>query len=294
MAEAILRKAAHLPPGEVPLKVYRIDNHHASPAFHSHEFGELVIITHGQAIHQVESRRYRIRQGDVFVILEGTRHAYRTPEALGLINLLFDGAALGLPEADLRMLPGYQALFEIEPRVRQRHHSRNRLRLSALQLEELLAPVALLEHELQVQSPGYHFAALGRWMEIVLYLSRAYGHQPLTGAAPEIGGLSRVLGYMESHLATPQSIESLAALAGMSPASFFRAFGEVLGCPPIQHLTRLRIDRAKRLLCNPQARISDISGAVGFEDSNYFARQFRRFTGMSPRRWREFATSGRS
>jgi len=292
MAENILSKAVYLPQGEVPLRVIRIDNHHPMPQAHTHEFGELVIITHGQATHQVDSRRYRIRQGDVFVIHEGTPHAYLKPEALGLVNLLFDWPSLGLPEADLRMLPGYQALFEIEPRVRQRHHLRHRLRLSPLELEELLTPVARLERELQVRGPGYRFAALGHWMEIALHLSRAYGRQPLTGAAPKVGGLSRALGYMESHLGSPQSVESLAALAGMSPASFFRAFNEVLGSPPIRHLTRLRIDRAKRLLCDPRARIGDISEAVGFEDSNYFARQFRRFTGMSPRQWREFATSG--
>ena len=52
---------------------------------------------------------------------------------------------------------------------------------------------------------------------------------------------------------------------------------------PMDYLIRMRIDKAVHLLRRGGMRVTEVSEAVGFNDSNYFARQFRQVTGQSPR-----------
>jgi transcriptional regulator GlxA family with amidase domain len=75
-------------------------------------------------------------------------------------------------------------------------------------------------------------------------------------------------------------------MSGMSRRNFLRAFESTMGCPPITYLIRLRIRRASELLQQHESSITEIAMAVGFNDSNYFSRQFRAVTGESPRNYR--------
>jgi AraC-like DNA-binding protein len=78
------------------------------------------------------------------------------------------------------------------------------------------------------------------------------------------------------------SIERLARSAGMSRSAFTRAFARNLGCPPLEALARLRLDRAQALLAEPGAAIAAVARASGFGDHRYFARVVRRRLGVSP------------
>ena len=58
-----------------------------------------------------------------------------------------------------------------------------------------------------------------------------------------------------------------------------------------QLIAQRRVDAAKVMLLSGGASVSEIAGAVGFSDYNYFARIFKSFTGMSPRAFRKGYTS---
>ena len=77
----------------------------------------------------------------------------------------------------------------------------------------------------------------------------------------------------------------------MSPSSLFRLFRHHVGHSPVDYLIRLRIGRAAEMLRRETARISEVSEAAGFTDSNYFSRQFHRVMGVSPRDYRRGAHS---
>jgi AraC-like DNA-binding protein len=65
-----------------------------------------------------------------------------------------------------------------------------------------------------------------------------------------------------------------------------RVFRKATGQTPIEYLVRLRIQKAMELLRTTDRTITEIAMDVGFNDSNYFARQFRRLTDRSPRAFR--------
>ena len=92
--------------------------------------------------------------------------------------------------------------------------------------------------------------------------------------------LGRTLSWIDRTI----SVGELAARTAMSERTFLRRFREATGVSPVDYLLRARIRRAMELLDRRAAKlsISEIASRCGFEDSNYFTRQFRRRTGKSP------------
>jgi AraC-like DNA-binding protein len=281
-----LRPSSVFTDSTFPLRVIRVPAHRAMCALHAHGFEELVVIVGGRARHQVGREVYDIGAGDVFVILGGMAHCYPEARELSLINLLYDSSALRLPRADLGALPGYQSLFRVEPRVRSRQRFKNQLRLSVEDLGRLLNRVAELEAELKRRAPGYRFMATMHFMDIVGFLSRAYGRTATPEEPRPVSAISRALSHIEEHYAEPIRVEDLCRVAHLSTSSLFRAFREIVGRPPMEHVIRLRVDKAAQLLRGGGRRIGEAGDDAGFADSNYFSRQFRRVMGVSPREYR--------
>ncbi len=279
-----LKAAEIFPNPRFRLHVMRIESHHMSQP-HTHDFEELVVIVGGTGKHQVGSEVYDISAGDVFVMLGGMNHCYPEANKLSLINLLYDPANLRLPLADLGALPGYHALFQVEPRLRQQRRFQNRLKLDMDELGRLAVLIGELESELRSKTAGAHFLATAHFMRIFGWLARAYTRMPVTRKRP-LDQISRMLGHLEQHYAAPLNIDDLAKVARMSPSSLFRLFRQHVGRSPVDYLIRLRIGRAAEMLRRESARISEVSETVGFGDSNYFSRQFHRVMGVSPREFR--------
>jgi len=279
-----MRSVEVFPDPTFRLRVMRVPMHGSGPTPHAHEFEELVLITGGRGLHSIGAESYPIDAGEVFVVLRGMSHHYPETQGLSLINILYDPRRFRVARADLAALPGYHALFEVEPRLRQRERFQNRLKLPLRDLGPLLGIVAEMERELTERSPGYRYLATAHFERIVGFLARAYTQATAPGARP-VTQISEALAYLEQHYAEPVTVEDVAAAAGTSPTSLYRLFREVVGRSPIDYLIHLRIEKAAQLLRRGGLRVGEVSGAVGFNDSNYFARQFRSVTGRSPREY---------
>lgn len=87
--------------------------------------------------------------------------------------------------------------------------------------------------------------------------------------------------------AKPWSVALLARRSGLSVSRFAHVFTQQLGVSPLAYLEQARLQAAQGLLLGTGRRISDIAAAVGMADAAWFAQRFRRWTGQSPRRFRE-------
>lgn len=245
-----------------------------------------MVVLDGHGKHEVGREVYEISTGDVFVLLGDVSHCYPEVKALSLINILYDSANLRLPRADLGAVPGYHALFEVEPRLRGRQRFQNRLQLGMDELGRLAKLIAELEAELSAQSPGSHSVATAHFMQIVAFLARAYSTMSVEKQRP-VTQISELLGYLDQHFAEPLTIRDLAKVAHLSETSLFRLFRQLMGRSPIGYLIRLRINKAAKLLRREPLRVKEVSEAVGFTDGNYFTRQFRQVMGISPREYQK-------
>jgi len=272
------------PEEDFPLRVMRIKSHSPS-TLHGHDFHELVVVLGGAARHVTSEGSYSIAAGDVFLIRGDLAHGYEDTNRLMIINILFDPGALGLPMGDLRRMPGYHVLFSIEPLLRRKHSFKGRLKLATDQLAEAAQLIARLDAELSESPAGYRFMARAHLMHLIGFLSRCYSD---TGATERhsLLALGEVLSFLERHYDEQISVDRLAEIAAMSESSLMRAFHKVTGKSPIDYLVGLRITKAAELLRSTDLRITEVSFRSGFNDSNYFSRQFRKTMGTSPRDYR--------
>jgi AraC family transcriptional regulator len=94
--------------------------------------------------------------------------------------------------------------------------------------------------------------------------------------------LRRAVDFMEANLDRDSSIAELAAAAGLSPVYFARQFKVATGLAPHQHLLRLRVERAKRLLSTGDLPIAAIALDCGFCHQEHLTRVFHRVCGTTP------------
>jgi transcriptional regulator GlxA family with amidase domain len=78
----------------------------------------------------------------------------------------------------------------------------------------------------------------------------------------------------------------MAARTGLARRSFDRRFARATGRSPIAYVQALRVDAAKRRLERSDAPVEEIAAAVGYENTSYFRRLFKRTTRMTPAGYR--------
>ncbi|MDR1174820.1 MAG: helix-turn-helix domain-containing protein [Treponema sp.] len=93
--------------------------------------------------------------------------------------------------------------------------------------------------------------------------------------------------YIDRNFAAEDiSLHSMAAHVGVSPNHLSAVFAQETGENFIEYLTRVRIERAKRLLSTTAMKSTDIAFETGFSDPHYFSFIFKKNTGLSPREYR--------
>ncbi len=252
---------------------------------HAHEFAELVIVTGGKCLHVTGNESWELSAGDVFVIAGPREHEYRDLVDLRLLNILYQPNQLKVGLLDLPSVPGYHVLFTLEPAWRSRQPTKGRLHLNGKELAQVIEMVDRLEIELKTREPGFGFMATASFMQIIGLLSRCYGRSP----SPDGKALLRIgeaLSHLERNIHREVDQDELASIAHMSGRSFLRVFQSAVGTSPLAWVIEQRINRACGLLRHTDKRITEIAFEVGFNDSNYFTRQFTKATGLSPRNYR--------
>jgi AraC-like DNA-binding protein len=102
---------------------------------------------------------------------------------------------------------------------------------------------------------------------------------------PQIG---RALALLHSRVHRQWTITSLAREVAMSRSTFASRFKELIGEPPQQYFTRLRINAAAARLRSTNDQLKAIGAAAGYESLPAFVRSFKRHTGMTPGEYRMF------
>ncbi len=254
-------------------------------AMHSHAFTELAIIMGGTVVHCTRSGEYQLSPGDVFVIPPQLEHAYREAHNLYLCNIMYN---LELLETfrDLEQIPGYHALFSLEPFFRRQHRFESRLHLQSEELANVSQMITGMKREFEEKKPGHKPALKALLIQLIVYLSRQYSLQK-TGKTARLLPLAESVAFMEENFSQKLNLRDLAGIACMSVPNFIRVFKETYQDTPIDYLIRLRVQKAAELLQGSGESITVVALKAGFSDGNYFSRAFRRITGRTPREFRQ-------
>lgn len=91
-----------------------------------------------------------------------------------------------------------------------------------------------------------------------------------------------IVDHIQARPELEHSLETLAAMAGVTPPHFCRMFKRATGFAPRQYVNKVRIDRARSMLESTDTSISQIATRLGFNNQCHFNRLFRSMTGLTP------------
>jgi len=97
----------------------------------------------------------------------------------------------------------------------------------------------------------------------------------------------RVLLFIQQHLDEAMSLSKLAEVANVSQYHFHRLFKGMVGEPVLEHIRRLRLERAALHLKSTERSVSQIAFDAGYETHEAFTRAFKSLFEMSPSNYRK-------
>jgi AraC-like DNA-binding protein/ligand-binding sensor protein len=102
--------------------------------------------------------------------------------------------------------------------------------------------------------------------------------------------ITRAKQFIAEHQTEELSLEQVARSVNTSKFYFCKMFKKTTGINFTDYLSRVRTERAKNLLLNPNLRVSEIAYEVGFQSLTHFNRVFKRVLGQSPTEYRSQLT----
>lgn len=138
--------------------------------------------------------------------------------------------------------------------------------------------------------PRHQFASATRLLEIFAQDLAGKSNQiAVREANAEPIAVVRAKNYIRANLHEDITLAQVAKAACTSTFYICKLFKRQTGVNLTEYISRLRIERAKERLMNPQVRISEIAYEIGFQSLTHFNRVFRSIVGESPSAFREKA-----
>ncbi len=147
----------------------------------------------------------------------------------------------------------------------------------------------------QTEEAWFHSRVVGReqYEAMVRLLSIFAQHLALVGNQvlvqernAEPAAVVRAKRFIAEHQDEAISLGEVARAVNTSSFYFCKLFKKATGLNFTEYVSRVRIVKAKALLLNPNARISEVAYEVGFQSLTHFNRVFRRIVGQSPTDYR--------
>ena len=251
---------------------------------HTHAFSELVVITGGKCSHIIDNETYEIQTGDVFVLKGNTAHGFTNVRGVCMYNVIYRADEPVFYYNDLKELPGFQALFFVEPLYRKTDAFQHKLQLDARGIEFAQQLLSRMLAESERPDAGLSHAVHIYFTSLILFLSREYGNS--VHRHTSIMQISDTLAYIERNFRKTLTIAELASMAYMSERNFSRLFMKNYHMPPKEYILSLRIRSACERLLHTDKSVTEIAFDSGFNDANYFSRCFKQKTGSTPSEYR--------
>lgn len=148
----------------------------------------------------------------------------------------------------------------------------------------------LLIYEQAVQGRSFNDPYLNKLFDafVIHYISEYsdYGQEKLEGILDQ-EGLGILNTYISSNIGENITSMMLAEQVGLSNYTFLNEFKQLTGQTPHQYLLSKKLEAAKEMLSGSKQSIMVISHILGFTDSSHFSKFFKKWTGVSPSKYRK-------
>ncbi len=140
--------------------------------------------------------------------------------------------------------------------------------------------------QVPVMRPERYEAAIAILQSFAMQLGDSAHRMLFANATHEPEAVRNAKVFIHQHLAEPMSLEAVASAVNVSPFHFCKLFKRATGLTFTDFVSRARVEKAKRMLMKPAARITEVAYDVGFQSLSHFNRSFRRIADESPTEFR--------
>lgn len=99
--------------------------------------------------------------------------------------------------------------------------------------------------------------------------------------------VEKAMSYIRLNHGEELTVQKVAYEFGMERRQFSYLFKRYAGMSPIHYLIECRLIKAKELLCSTDCSVKQVAEGVGYPDSLYFSKAFKKYTGVSPSEYRD-------
>lgn len=142
-------------------------------------------------------------------------------------------------------------------------------------------------NELQMCNDSYQEMLEMYLRQIFIKLQRYFNNSIRIDNSRATEAIDMAIAYFNEHYSESISIEEYAKKTHVSTSWFIRNFKLYVGSTPMQFILQKRICNAEALLLNTEYNINEIAQIVGYDNSLYFSRMFKKIKGISPSEYRK-------
>lgn len=136
---------------------------------------------------------------------------------------------------------------------------------------------------------GYYQKCLSIIYEILYLMTNEMNSDYIPSAKKDI--LSPAMKYIDDNFHKEIiSVHHLSSLCKVSEVYFRAIFKSIYGTSPIKYINKLKLTRAKELLCGEDIPINEVAFMSGFNDTSTFSREFKKEAGVTPAIYRKSHT----
>lgn len=246
-----------------PIEIDMMDHHSFVP--HVHNALEIVICVEGVLKTSCCSRTELLHPGDAMIAFSHELHAYH--ESSGGTGIM--------------LIVSPMMLHSFAARLNTRRYENFRLagdsRLIQLAGDGLRAFADGCSSDILT---GYLYLILGTILQDLPY-------KTVSEPVSDQDTFTKVLEYLSAHYTEQISLKMLAQRFGVDHSHLSRTFAAKLSCGYLDYLHQLRVEHAKTLLTENGDKIAGIAFQCGFADQRSFNRVFKKWTGLTPREYRQ-------
>lgn len=285
MDKTVIKKREwSLADGAFPLEIVHIGEcANNMTMFHWHEYMEISFIQKGKGVYEIEDKVFEVNRGDIILInnIEKHRVTFSPEEPLFETVIHFDPALIwssGRSTLD----SNYLRLFKYELAS-----FNNRPELDEHAKDTMSSIISDIIDEYKCRREYYELMIKSKLLTLITLLLRecrvrSVDRYDALSKRNQIGRLSRIISFIDDNFDKDINMESTANKFFMNTSYFSNYFKKNVGVNFLEYLTRVRVEKALKLMDDTDINSTDAAFACGFNNVTSFYNAFRRITGMNP------------
>lgn len=238
---------------------------------HFHSYHELYYLEKGKTVHFVGDQIYLLNEGDMVFVPSGIFH--RT-----------DNKDTDIVERHLFFYYEDYIHEEFVPYIEELRKN-NYIKLPSEHIHRITDITRKMSYELKHQHAD--FATMQKlYLEQLLILIcrlRITDTKPRTNPLHQV--IQEIVSYISTNICADLSLPTLSAKYNISPSHLSKQFKGLTGMGLIEYVNIARVCAAEKLLLGTGMSITEVAMSCGFNDSNYFARVFKKLKGVTPKKY---------